>query len=59
MPTTVEQSEAAIFRRIFANGIASISRELAQYRLTLGFSEEDLARMPLTPAGPDRHRRGK
>jgi hypothetical protein len=38
-------SEVAIFGRILDNGAGAMSPELARYVLTLGFSEEDQARM--------------
>ena len=38
-------SEVAIFGRVLANGQGEMSRELASYILTLGFAEEDQARM--------------
>jgi hypothetical protein len=43
-PPTVED-EVTILARIFENGQASLSRELARYILDLGFSESDKARM--------------
>jgi hypothetical protein len=47
-PTPTRQtgtSEVAIFGRILTNGQAEMSSELAEYVLTLGFSEGDQARM--------------
>ncbi|HZV07404.1 MAG TPA: hypothetical protein VE999_20135 [Gemmataceae bacterium] len=38
-------SEAAIFSRVFAEGRRSLTPELARHILTLGFSDDDKARM--------------
>jgi hypothetical protein len=47
MPTTGQNrtSEVAIFGRILDNGKGEMSQELASHILTLGFGEEDQARM--------------
>jgi hypothetical protein len=49
MPTTQSSktttSEAALFGRILTNGQGGMNPELARYVLTLGFDEEDQARM--------------
>jgi hypothetical protein len=47
MPTTNKPgtSEVALFGRILDNGKGEMSRELARYILTLGFGEDDQARM--------------
>jgi hypothetical protein len=43
--TTLDNSEAAIFGRVFTNGKQSLSRELARHVLGLTFSEADKIRM--------------
>jgi hypothetical protein len=43
--THARTSEIAIFGRLLSNGTNRMSRELARYILTLGFSAEDQARM--------------
>jgi len=41
----LEQSEAAIFGRVFANGKRALSPELAKHVLSLTFDDLDKARM--------------
>ena len=42
---TAPTSEVAIFGRILSNGKGEMASDLAHYVLTLGFSDEDQARM--------------
>jgi hypothetical protein len=44
-PTTAGTSEVAIFGRLLSNAKGQMSPHLARYILTLGFSDEDQARM--------------
>ena len=45
-PTTpAKSSEAAIFARLLQNSKRQMSHDLARYVLTLGFTDEDQARM--------------